>query len=68
MRGVGSFVGAGAELAPEVELRDSVIGAGARVVGSGLVERCLVCPGAQVTAPLRDAIVAPSGRRISVHV
>jgi mannose-1-phosphate guanylyltransferase len=66
-RGLGSFQGPGAELAPGVELRQALIGAGARVQGRGVVERCVVCPGASATAPLRDAIVAPSGRVIPAH-
>jgi mannose-1-phosphate guanylyltransferase len=65
-RGLASFVGAGAELAPGVELRQAVIGAGARIEGWGLVERCVVCPGARAVAPLSNAIVAPSGRVIHV--
>ena len=67
-RGIDGFVGDGAELAPGVRLEDSVLGAGARVVGQGTLTRCVVCPGATVTAPLSDAIVAPSGRVIAAHV
>ncbi len=62
-----AFVAPGAQVAPTVELRQSVIGSGARVLGLGLLERCLVCDGATVEAPLRDAIVAPSGRVIQRH-
>ena len=67
-RGLGSFQGQGAEVVPGVELRQALIGAGARVQGRGVLERCVVCPGASATAPLRDAIVAPSGRVIPAHV
>ncbi|HEY3667352.1 MAG TPA: nucleotidyltransferase family protein [Polyangiaceae bacterium] len=67
-RGVDRFVASGAEVSPSATLRQSVVGAGARVEGTGLVERCVICPGATATAPLRDAIVAPSGRVIPVHV
>jgi len=67
-RGLGAFQGQGAELAPGVELRQAVVGAGARVQGQGLLERCVVCPGASAHAPLSDAIVAPSGRVIRAHV
>ena len=67
-RRLGSFQGQGAEIAPEVELRDALIGAGARVHGRGRFERCVVCPGASARAPLSDAIVAPSGRVIAVNV
>jgi mannose-1-phosphate guanylyltransferase len=68
VRGLGSFQGQGAEVTSGVELRQSVIGAGARVEGRGLFERCVVCPGARALAPLSDAIVAPSGRVIAIHV
>ncbi len=67
-RGLDGFVGEGAELASGVALHDSLVGAGARVLGSGALTRCVVCPGATVSAPLTDAIVAPSGRVIAAHV
>jgi len=63
-RGLGSFLGSGAELAAGVELRQALVGAGARVEGRGVLERCVVCPGATAVAPLSNAIVAPSGRVI----
>jgi mannose-1-phosphate guanylyltransferase len=56
------FAAESAQIAATVELRNSVVGAGARVQGHGLLERCVVCPGATAFAPLADAIVAPSGR------
>jgi len=64
-RRLDSFIGPGAEIAQGVELRQALIGAGARVLGQGLVERCVVCPGASAVAPLSDVIVAPSGRSVS---
>jgi mannose-1-phosphate guanylyltransferase len=67
-RGLDGFVAEGAELAPGVRLQDSLVGVGARVLGQGTLTRVVVCPGAAVTAPLRDAIVAPSGRVIPAHV
>ncbi len=67
-RGLDGYVGEGAELASGVTLHDSLVGAGARVSGSGALTRCVVCPGASVEAPLSDAIVAPSGRVIAAHV
>lgn len=66
-RGLDSFVADGAQIAPGVEVHGSVVGAGARVWGKGLLDRCLICPGASATAPLRRAIVAPSGRVIDAH-
>jgi mannose-1-phosphate guanylyltransferase len=67
-RGVTAFVAESARVSGGVELRRSVVGAGARIAGQGVLERCLVCPGASATAPLCDAIVAPSGRVIRTHV
>jgi len=67
-RGLESFEAAGSAVARGVDLREALVGAGARVEGRGRLERCVVCPGAMARAPLRDAIVAPSGRVIPVHV
>jgi ADP-glucose pyrophosphorylase len=66
-RELGSFVAAGAEIAAGVQARNSVVAAGARVLGQGLLERCVVCPGAIASAPLSDCIVAPSGRVVSAR-
>jgi mannose-1-phosphate guanylyltransferase len=66
-RGLPWFVAENVERPAAVELRQCVIGAGARITGRGVLERCVVCPGATVSAPLQDAIVAPSGRVISAH-
>jgi mannose-1-phosphate guanylyltransferase len=66
-RGLAAYRGPGAQVGEGVELRDAVIGAGARVHGRGLVERSLICPGASAVAPLHDVIVAPSGRVIALH-
>jgi mannose-1-phosphate guanylyltransferase len=60
-RGLDSFVGPGAEVLPGVTLSQSVVSTGARVIGQGGLERCVICPGATAVAPLSDAIVAPSG-------
>jgi mannose-1-phosphate guanylyltransferase len=67
-RGLEAFVADGAEVSAAATLRQSLVGAGARVLGQGLLERCVVCPGATAIAPLCDAIVAPSGRVIPAHV
>jgi mannose-1-phosphate guanylyltransferase len=67
-RGLRAFVADSAQVAAAATVRDSVVGAGARVLGQGLLERCVVCPGATATAPLYDVIVAPSGRVIPAHV
>jgi mannose-1-phosphate guanylyltransferase len=67
-RELGAFVGEGAQVSRAVQLRQSVVGAGARVSGDGALELCVVCPGASAVAPLRNAIVSPSGRVIPSHV
>lgn len=64
--GVKSFVGEGASVSASVELEEALVGAGAQVSGTGALRRVLVMPGAHVKAPLASAIVAPSGRIISV--
>ncbi len=58
--------GRGAVVAAGVELRQSIVGDGARVDGHGALERCVVWPGAHATAPLSDAIVTTSGRVVRV--
>jgi mannose-1-phosphate guanylyltransferase len=58
----GSWVHPGAAVGAAVILRCSVVGEGARVEGTGLLERCVVWPGARAVAPLRDAIVTTAGR------
>lgn len=60
--GLGSWTGEGAEVESRVRLERAVIGARARVNGRGVLERCVVWPGASATAPLRDAIVTSGGR------
>jgi mannose-1-phosphate guanylyltransferase len=58
----GSWVAPGALVAPGVELVDCVVGAGARVGGSGRLERAVVWPGAVAAAPLADVVVTRTGR------
>jgi mannose-1-phosphate guanylyltransferase len=66
-RELDSFLGAGIEISAGVTVEHSVLGAGARVLGQGRIERCVVCPGATAVAPLSDAIVAPSGRVVNAR-
>jgi len=55
------YVGHLAELGPGVHLNRCVIGEGAKVSGVGLIEECVVLPGAHAVAPLKHAIVTPAG-------
>jgi mannose-1-phosphate guanylyltransferase len=57
-----SFLGRGARVASSVEPLRCIVGAGASVEGEGRLERVVVWPGAQVKAPLRDAVVTTQGR------
>jgi NDP-sugar pyrophosphorylase family protein len=56
-----SFVDAGVTVPRDVTLTGAIVGKGASVVGSGVIERCVVWPGATVTAPCRSAVVTPWG-------
>jgi mannose-1-phosphate guanylyltransferase len=67
VRELAFFAAPGTEISGAVSLQASVIGAGARVLGQGALERCVVCPGATAVAPLADAIVAPSGRVVNAR-
>ncbi len=50
-----------------VQLRASVVGAGAKIRGQGLVERVVVWPGASCEAPLSDAIVTRQAGVVTVR-
>jgi mannose-1-phosphate guanylyltransferase len=63
-RGVRSFVGAGARVGA-IAIEASIVGDGAIVEGTGTLARCIVWPGAHVTAPLTDAIVSGEGVVVS---
>jgi mannose-1-phosphate guanylyltransferase len=56
-----AFVGEGALVDPGVTLERTVVGQGARVTGAGLVEACVIWPGATARAPLERANVTPRG-------
>lgn len=61
---VTSYVGPDASVSERVGLSGCIIGAHAQIAGAGVVERCIVWPGAAVTAPLHDAVVTSGGRMI----
>jgi mannose-1-phosphate guanylyltransferase len=58
-RGGESFVHPSARVAPGVEMKDSIVGAGAVVSGTGVVEGSVLWPGCQAEAPLVRAVVTP---------
>ena len=60
------YVAPGADVAGDVTLRHSIIGSAARVRGRGVLERCVVWPGAGAEAPLSDAVVTGEGRVVSL--
>jgi mannose-1-phosphate guanylyltransferase len=53
----GSFVAPSASLQSGVSVESSVVGSGARVKGSGRVERCVIWPGCTANAPLSGCVV-----------
>lgn len=55
----GNYIDPSAHLAPEVQLRRSVVGANATVRGSGTLQDCVIWPDAQALAPLERSIVTP---------
>jgi mannose-1-phosphate guanylyltransferase len=65
-RAESSYCGPDAEVSPQISLEGSVVGAGARIEGSGLVADCVVWPGARVRAPLARRIVMSDGRQVPV--
>ena len=57
----GSWVASDAVVEAGVELKQSVVGAGARLLGHGLVERSVIWPGVTAQAPLSNAVVTARG-------
>lgn len=60
------FVADTAELGPEVRLKRSIVGNGAVVRGSGMLEDCVIWPGATAFAPLCRTVVMGNGRSVAV--
>jgi len=54
------WAGAGVHVESGVTLARALLGEGARVLGSGVLARCVVWPGATAIAPLQDAVVMRS--------
>ena len=61
-----AWCGAGVQVEAGVHLEKSVVGAGARIQGSGRLEGCVVWPGAVATAPLRHCIVLDDASVVSL--
>lgn len=59
-------LGTGAQVSAGVELVRSIVGAGARVEGSGVVRDCILWPGAVASAPLEGAVVTTEGLVVQV--
>jgi mannose-1-phosphate guanylyltransferase len=60
-RGERVWCGEGVNIAEGATLEAAIVGNGARVVGAGRVESCVVWPGAEAVAPIANAIVTPDG-------
>lgn len=59
--GRSTFVAEGARIDPGVDARGSVIGEGATVTGEGLLEACVVWPGAAAAAPASRTVFTTKG-------
>lgn len=62
----GTRIAAGAMVSPGVALDRVIVGAGARVEGTGALTETVVWPGAVARAPLRRAVVTDSGEVVVV--
>jgi mannose-1-phosphate guanylyltransferase len=62
----GSWLGPAARVDPGVQLDRSVVGAGARICGRGVVSQSVVWPGATASAPLARSIVTTQGDVVAV--
>jgi hypothetical protein len=59
-----SYVGDGVQVGEAVRPVGCILGARARILGEGSLERCIVWPDATVVAPICDAVVTTTGRVI----
>ncbi len=59
--GRSSFTAATAHVAPGIETKSSVIGEGATVTGEGLLEGCVIWPGAVARAPATRTVFTTGG-------
>jgi len=60
-QGGGQWLGPDVELAPQVTVERSLLGAGVRVLGAGRVHEVIAWPSAVFSAPLSRAVVLGSG-------
>jgi mannose-1-phosphate guanylyltransferase len=58
-RGEGAWVAPGARVSAGATLKETLVGPGGAVLGDGLVERCVVWPGASIAAPVSGAVAVP---------
>jgi acetyl-CoA acetyltransferase len=65
-RDQSAWQGPGVELASGVELHSSILGAGARVTGSGVLHECVVWPGARAEAPARRAVFTAEQGKVQI--
>lgn len=63
-RGRPFWAARSADVGQDVRLIQTVVGAGARVTGRGVVERCVVWPGATLEAPARGVVATAGGRLV----
>lgn len=60
------WVAEGTQLGRNVQVQQSLVGAGCVVTGEGSLERCVLLPGARAAAPMKNSVVTPSGRVVPV--
>lgn len=65
-RGLENWIAERSTVVPQVSPERSIVGHGAHVFGFGRLRRVVVWPGAEVRAPLDDAVVTRSGRIVRV--
>src|SRR5690606_11917573 len=54
-----SYIAPSASVAPGVSIGSSIVGAGARVLGPGALDQCVIWPGSTAVAPLARCVVTP---------
>jgi len=61
-RSLDTWVASDALVSRDVSIVSSIVGEAARINGSGSVTRVVIWPGAEISAPLHDAVVMSNGR------
>jgi len=65
-RNLEAWVGPSCAVPVGIQLKETLLGQGTRLSGSGLIQRVIAWPSADVRAPLRDAVVTSTGRIVPI--